>query len=222
MAVNTNTFFQYIDDFMDYRKTIHELSDQTMKSNHIDLNIFKTFVTDHKFDVINGDVAIKFQYYLKDIRENSGGSINRKIFALRIYSQFLNSSDVVNADKLPFRNILKIRQGYNNRPGALTHDQIKHLFENIDRSNALGIRDYTVYGFMYNLGLRIGEVHSLNLENIDLKRKEITVIGKGGRQRALSMTRETIQILLEWLAVRKQFRNSDSEEVLFLSKKGLH
>lgn len=220
MAVSAQFFFQHVDGFFDYRKSIYEISDQTMKSNQIDLNLFKDFVYDRQYQTINGNVAMEFQYYLKKQRQNSGGSINRKIFTLRIYSKYLVFSDVEQADKLPFHNILKIKQGYLNRPGALTHDQVNQLFETIDRTAAIGIRDYAVYGCMYQLGLRVGEVHALDLENIDLENKTVTVIGKGNKRRTLPLKNEMTQIITEWLAVRKKFLNSDIEKGLFISKKG--
>jgi len=220
MAVNTQHFFQHVDDFMDYRQTVYEISEQTMRTNRIDLDLFKRFVKEHRYDAIDGNVAMKFQYYLKVKRDNSGGSINRKLFTLRSYARFLQLADVPLADKLPFQSVLKIRQGYRNRPGALTHEQLETLFHSIDRSTRLGIRDYAAYALMYQLGLRVGEVHSLNLENIDLDNSTITVIGKGKKRRSLHLKDELKQIISEWLAVRSRFKNSELNDSLFISKKG--
>jgi site-specific recombinase XerC len=52
------------------------------------------------------------------------------------------------------------------------------LFKVIDTNTILGIRDYTIYALMYQLGLRVGEVQALNLVNLDIKSKKISVIGK--------------------------------------------
>lgn len=73
---------------------------------------------------------------------------------------------------------------------------------------------------MYDLGLRVGEVNTLNLENITLKQKKITVVGKGKKRRTLYLNAEMVDILSEWLAVRSRFLNSKSSTALFLSKKG--
>ena len=220
MTVSAHYFFHHVDDFMDYRKTVYEISEQTQRSNRVDLDLFENFVTEHQHDAIDGNVAMKFQYHLKHKRENSGGSINRKIFTLRSYAKFLQLADVPHADKLPFQNVLKIRENYRNRPGALTQDQLEMLFDTIDRFTILGIRDYTVYAFMYQLGLRVGEVHSLNLHDVNLDQRTITVIGKGRKRRVMPLKNELIQIICEWLAVRGQFKNSELNEALFISKKG--
>lgn len=220
MAVSSQLFFQHVDDFMDYRNKVYNISEQTQRSNRIDLELFQNFVADHRFDAIDGNVAMKFQYYLKVKRDNSGGSINRKIFTLRSYSKYLQLADVPRAEALPFQSVLKIRESYRNRPGALTEQQLSDLFDSIDRFTILGIRDFAVYALMFQLGLRVGEVHSLNLQDIDLENSTIVVIGKGNKRRSLTLKQELKQIICEWLAVRDQFKNSELNEALFISRKG--
>lgn len=128
--------------------------------------------------------------------------------------------DVPDARLLPFYDVLKIRGGYRNRPNALTVDQVRLLFESICRDTMLGIRDYAAYALMYQTGLRVGEVHQLNLVNLDFKHHKLLVIGKGGKRRKLHLTDELTQVLSEWLAVRPFFLNSDHNNALFMSKKG--
>ncbi len=220
MAVAAAQFFNHIDAFVDYRKTIYETSEETIRSNCIDLNLFRDFVKERKTEFIDGPTVMSFQYHLKKQRNNSGPSINRKIFTLRSYGHFLRLQEVPKADKLPFYDVLKVRGGYRQRPDALTHEQLKELFASIDRTSFLGIRDYAVYALMYDLGLRVGEIYKLNLEDIDLKKKRLTVLGKGNRRRELYLNPEMLQVLSEWLAVRHNFKNSKRTRALFISKKG--
>ncbi|MBN2258872.1 MAG: hypothetical protein JW704_13835, partial [Anaerolineaceae bacterium] len=77
MAVSATQFFNHIEDFIDYRKTIYETSDETVRSNCIDLNLFRDFIKDRNADYIDGPIVMEFQYYLKKERKNSGPSINR-------------------------------------------------------------------------------------------------------------------------------------------------
>ena len=163
---------------------------------------------------------INFQYYLKKQRENCGNSINRKIFALRSYGNYLKLYEVPNADALPFYDVLKIRQGYRKRPSALTLAQIKVLFKTIDCRTILGIRDYAVYALMYQLGLRVGEVHSLDLEDIDFEDNKLNVMGKGNKPRTLHINDALVEILSHYISVRSHFYNSWLSPALFISKKG--
>lgn len=220
MGVTAKDFFEYVDAFMDYRKTVYEVSDQTLKSNRTDLRLFENFIDNKHHKIIDGPVVMDFQYYLKKDRNNSGRSVNRKIFALRSYGHFIKLQEVPHSEDLPFYDVLKIRQGYRNRPDALTHNQLKPLFKSIDRTTCLGLRDYAIYALMYLAGLRVGEVFELNMDSIDIKNRQLHVIGKGGKRRKLHLSDELFQVISEYLAVRRYFYNSDKTKALFVSKKG--
>jgi len=220
MAVTADTFFKYIDEFLNYRQDIYEVSRQTVKSNRVDLNLFKNFIGSRNAKTISGPAVIDFQYYLKNQRHNCGASINRKLFTLRSYGNFLKLYDLTCAEALPFYDVLKIRSGYRKQPDALTPQQVKLIFKSIDTDTILGIRDYAAYALMYQLGLRVGEVHSLNLINLDLDNSKITVIGKGQKPRTLHINDELMEILCHYLAVREQFFNYWLTPALFVSKKG--
>jgi site-specific recombinase XerD len=220
MTLPANIFFQHTDAFFGYRQDIYEISSQTLKSNQVDLALFENFIRSRNQQTIDGPSVIDFQYHLKNQRNNCGTSINRKIFTLRSYANFLKLYDVPGADALPFYDVLKIRQGYRCRPQALTTRQIQLLFKAIDAGTILGIRDYALYSLMYQLGLRVGEVHDLDMENLDFKNAKITVMGKGRRPRTLPLNDELIEIISQYLAVRELFCNSWLTKALFVSKKG--
>jgi site-specific recombinase XerD len=220
MPVTANTFFGHLDTFFDYRRTVYEVSEQTIKSNRIDLKLFRDFIDRRRDDTIDGPAIIDFQYYLKKERGNGGGSINRKIFTLRRYAKHLRLADVAEAESLPFDSVLKIRQGYRKRPLALTAGQIKRLFAAVDRRTVLGIRDYAVYALMFLAGLRVGEVHRLDLESIDFDHHLLLVMGKGNKPRTLDINDELLAILSDYLAIRQTIHGHDRSPALFVSKKG--
>lgn len=220
MGVNTRDFFCHMDSYVDYRQTVYEASAQTLKSNQTDLNLFKMFLEDNQHKTVTGPTVMAFQHYLKNDRLNCGNSINRKIFTLRSYSHFLKLQDVPEADTLPFYDVLKIRRGYRNRPGALTSSQIIELFTSIDRTTCLGIRDYAVYALMYLGGLRVGEVFDLGLDSIDSEKKTMEILGKGRKYRTLHLQDELFHILCEYLSVRSFLFKSHEQDALFVSKKG--
>jgi integrase/recombinase XerD len=219
-AVTKQHFFNHIDDFMDYRKTIYETSDQTIKSNSIDIRLFKDFLDMKDYHYIDGKAVMNFQYYLKQQRLNSGASMNRKLFTLRSYSKYLKLEQVPYVETLPFYDVLKCRQGYNSQANALSKQQVKSIFNAIDRNSFLAVRNYAVYAMMYKLGLRVGEVHNLNLQDIDWDNNKLTVHGKGNKRRTLHLDVEMTAILSQWMAVRKYFLNHDIANALFISKKG--
>ena len=219
-ALKTDLFFSHIQPFMDYRKTVYENSDQTLRSNRIDLTLFKRFMKRHKHNTITGPAVMDFQVYLKNKRSNSGASINRKIFTLRSFGKYLRIAEPEKARELPFGDVLKIRQGYREKPHALSKDQVKIIFNSIDRTTCLGIRNYAVFALMYGLGLRVGEVHGLNLDSLEKQTNTLTVIGKDRKRRSLTLTGRLPNIPADYLKVRRNFKNSETSDSLFLSKKG--
>jgi site-specific recombinase XerD len=219
-ALKTDLFFQHVQPFMQYRKTVYEVSEETLRSNRTDLELFERFIRKRKIRTITGPAVMNFQVYLKKERANSGASVNRKIFTLRSYGKYLKLAEPENATELPFQDVLKIRLGYKEAPHALSTNQMKSFFESIDRTSCLGIRDYAIYALMYGLGLRVGEIHKLNLDSFDTGDNILIVIGKGKRRREMSLTGQLPQILAEYLAVRSNFKSSKTSDALFLSKKG--
>ena len=71
MPVNSAVFFQHVDPFTDYRKTIYDISDETIRSNIIDLRLFEEFIKERNIDSITGPAVMAFQYYLKNDRQNT-------------------------------------------------------------------------------------------------------------------------------------------------------
>lgn len=218
--VRATRFFKHVEEYCTYRKEIYNTSPQTLKSNRADLSLFQSFLNQSGEKIINGPAVMRFQFHLKKDRENCGGSINRKLFTLRSYGHFLSMNDIPGADKLPFYDVLKIRQGYRNRPDALTVDQLRRLFEVIRRDTVQGIRDYAAYALMYLIGLRVGEVHQLNLSDLDPENRQLRVTGKGNKHRDLHLTDELSQCVSEWLGVRSFVLGADKNEAMFISKKG--
>jgi site-specific recombinase XerD len=121
--------------------------------------------------------------------------MNRKLFTLRSYTKYLKLENIPHGETLPFSNVLKCRPGYRAQAQALSPQQVKTLFNAIDRNTFLGVRDYAVYVMMYKLGLRVGEVHQLNLQDIDWDNNKLTVHGKGNKRRSLHLDNEMIAIL---------------------------
>ncbi len=67
IAITSDNFFRHMDDFFNYRQDIYEISPQTLKSNRVDLDLFKNFICSQNLQTIDGPAVIDFQYYLKKL-----------------------------------------------------------------------------------------------------------------------------------------------------------
>ena len=72
-------------------------------------------------------------------------------------------------------------------PRAIGADQVRQLLASLDRSTAIGRRDYAIVLLLARLGLRSGEVASLELDDIDWKAGQVSVRGKCGQRTALPL-----------------------------------
>jgi site-specific recombinase XerD len=84
-------------------------------------------------------------------------------------------------------------------PKALSSDQVTKLLTACDRRTPTGCRDFAILTLLVRLGLRAGEVAALSLEDIDWRRGEITVRGKGNRVDRLPLPGDVGEAIVEYL-----------------------
>jgi integrase/recombinase XerD len=75
-------------------------------------------------------------------------------------------------------------------PRAISPDQAQQVLSHVDRRTAVGRRDYAILLLLASLGLRAGEIVSLELGDIDWKASCLSVRGKTGRRHQLPLTKE--------------------------------
>src|SRR5205814_982212 len=84
-------------------------------------------------------------------------------------------------------------------PKALDGDQVAALLASCDPRTRTGRRDLAILTLLARLGLRAGEVAALQLDDIDWRRGEITVRGKGNRHDRLPLPADVGQKVVDWL-----------------------
>jgi site-specific recombinase XerD len=84
-------------------------------------------------------------------------------------------------------------------PRGIAADQVRQLLISIDRSTAIGRRDYAILLLLARLGLRSGEVASLELDDIDWGAGQLTVRGKSGQRNKLPLPTEVGKAIVAYL-----------------------
>jgi integrase/recombinase XerD len=84
-------------------------------------------------------------------------------------------------------------------PRAIAADQVRQLLDSIERRTALGRRDYAIVLLLARLGLRAGEVVSLELDDIDWQAGQLNVRGKSGQRNELPLAVEVGKALAAYL-----------------------
>ena len=86
-----------------------------------------------------------------------------------------------------------------NLPRAIEAGQAAQLLRSCDRRRALGRRDYAILALLVRLGLRGGEIVRLELDDLDWRRGEILVRGKGRREERLPLPSDVGEALAGYL-----------------------
>ena len=157
-------------------------------------------------------------FALSATRRYSVGTAKYMVTALRSFLHYLFLEGQIAVD---LRGALPAIAGWRmtGLPKALTACQLKRLLCACDRRRHVGRRDYAVLLLLSRLGLRSGEVSTLELEDIDWRGGEIRVHGKGGRCEPLPLPADVGTALASYLRLS---RPSSASRRLFLCVRGPH
>ncbi|MFJ5769833.1 tyrosine recombinase XerC [Psychrobacillus sp. NPDC093180] len=223
-------------DFLVYLTTIKGKSIRTRKEYEYDIILFLRFLKAIENDIDPTktedidlkDLTIEFirEISLEDIylflefcevqRGNSAATRARKAATIKSFFKYLKGKrrliEENVADELETPKIGKKKPIYMNQEDA-------EVFINGIKRNNHYYRNYAMIMFFLNLGLRVSELCSLNLNSI--QDRVLHVIGKGDKERTVFLNNVCIQSLeVYMLKERKYIQGANSNEALFLSQKG--
>lgn len=218
-AISVSDFKAYIEDYLHLLLCMnHQPSGVDSVSK--DLYLFSRYCHEGEITAINGQTIIKYMQWLREERYNCSGAINRKQSSLKTYFTHLKLRQVEGADKVPFQYMTRARDPYKGPVKTLDFEEVIRILQSIDKSNILGLRDFTLFSLIYALGLRLGEALAINVTDIDFTNEVIHIHGKGRRERDVPLTEPVLKLLKTCVEARCCMLNAFKEQALFLSKKG--
>ena len=153
-------------------------------------------------------------YMLKVVEGHSADWAQKAAGALRSLLRYLHLRAVTESSL-----VLAVPKVKRRRPGpqprAVDGGEMRRLLAGCDRRRGVGRRDYAILLLLARLGLRAGEVGSLNLDDIDWRHGEVMVRGKGGRYERLPLPDEVGRAIASYLQ-RGRPRPGDRCRVVFL------
>lgn len=198
-----------LDDFRLYLEVERNLSLHTVKAYCTDLKDFLAWAG-------SADVCT-FTYknirtFLAEIqvKKYTRTTISRKIAAIKTFYRYLYRERLVNSN--PAVNI-KTPKKMKTLPEFLTEAESEIILNAIETKTPSQFRDRTILEVLYATGMRISELCGLNFENLNLEANEITVFGKGGKERIVLINNRAKKYFLDYINIQRCFL-SDNEEVL--------
>jgi len=140
-------------------------------------------------------------------------SVNSRARSLRVFCQWLEGEDLisVNPFKAP-RNPVKMPK-FEKRPiDIVPDDDFRALLKTCDRSEEKGRRDEAILMFLFDTGVRVGELVGLRKDDIDMKKRTARVFGKGRKWRTVYFSPQTAVALQRYLQ-RQTGSRRDAEKV---------
>ena len=151
-------------------------------------------------------LARSFNFTL-DKKRHSSSSVAHSLRIMSSFFNYLIKSKIIISNPMEF---ITVPKAANTLPRVLSLNEIELLSEQMDGDSPKDIRDYAIEQLLFASGLRVSELVSLNLGDIDFDMKEVRVIGKGDKQRIVPVGRSALEALQRYLSCRATFKPVDN------------
>lgn len=212
-----------LDNFLLYISSERKYSEYTITNYNKDILEFNEFIKSNSFGTLIEPTNNAGRYYTSHLNEHypKARSVARKLSSLRSFYKFCVREGYTKNN--PFIGVSSPKLD-KVLPKFLYVEEIEILFDSINTSTILGVRDYALLEFMYGTGVRVSELCSIKEKDIDYINKQVVVLGKGNKERYLPLHDLIIESLQDYvLKARKELQVKNKKEIsenLFLNNHG--
>lgn len=174
--------------FLDHLWAENGLSDNTLAAYRSDLRFLASAVANEGRSLADATEADLYQF-LSDSTRRSARTAARRLSAARRFYRFLLRERVITSD--PTLRVSAPRVG-RLLPKGLTEDEVEQLLNAPPCGTDIGLRDRTMLEVLYATGLRVSELVSILVTQINLTQGIVRIVGKGSKERLVPMGDEAI------------------------------
>jgi len=220
MEAAQQTIGELAQEYLHHLDAEQHVSPYTVRNYTADIGGFVQFSNDRGIEAAEKIELNTIRLYLGELRQHklSKNSLQRKVSTLRGLHRYL----IVEKEM----DVISIPRGFGPKPerrlpNFLTVYEMKSLVEAPDTSTVQGLRDRAILETLYATGIRVSELVSLNVENLNLESGEARVWGKGSKERLVLLGKKAIEALKAYLAeARPKFLWRTRTPALFLNRFG--
>ena len=215
---------ELLEQFLVYIELSKSGSNATNEAYHRDIERFISYI---KAKGINDFSKVDKQLIFKYITALRSGKItdvkisnttySRNLSALRSFFKYLQKIHQVEDN--PFKQF-KNPKSDKKLPEFLTYDEIDKMLNCLDENDPLQLRDKAIISLLYACGLRLAEVASLKIEDIDFNERYVRIVGKGNKERLVPFYEECGDILKQYLTNARNLWVKDDLQHVFLNQRG--
>jgi len=190
----------YIKRFITWLKDEKGYSPHTVSNYLRDLNQFAEQAgREIAIDAIDTFIIRSYIYSL-NIR-NKSSSVARKLSALRTFFRFLEHENLIPDNPMASISMPKQEQHI---PVFLSVDEVFALLEAPGQGESFAARDRAILELLYSTGMRVSELVSCNMANLDFETEMVMVRGKGNRERLIPFGAQAVKSLRVYLTEREE------------------
>lgn len=209
-----------LQNYINYLKLERSASPYTVRNYSSDLKDFLFFLSSSRaISPLNVD-RNTLRGFINHLNERGivKASIARKLSAVRSFYHYLAKRGLIDKDPLLEFQSPKLDKRL---PGFLTHEEMEKLLNSADEKKPTGQRDSVILELLYASGIRVSEITQLDINRINLTTREIWVIGKGLKERAVLMGEPAVEKLQRYISdSRVKLLNNNRSTALFINKYG--
>ena len=203
-----------INDFINYCVFEKGLSDRTKESYYNDLCIYKDYINKNNVEEISSD---DIKNFLKSRNSSEKSStIAHNLTVIKNFHKYLYKENIVKEDISLFIDRPKLQKKL---PKTLSVEDVDKLLD-IELKTKFDYRNKAMLELMYGTGLRVSELVSLTLNDIDTTNCIIRIMGKGSKEREIPLGEYSIYYLNMYLEVRSSMLKGKDDNKLFLNNHG--
>lgn len=213
----------YLKDFLVYLEVEKNFSKHTIRAYNSDILSFLIWLSDAPLEQTN---HTKLKDYLVFIQkfDYSKTTLSRKIASIRTFYRYLYRESVIDANPA---NSVHAPKKNKSLPKFLSGTEIEQILNNIKIGTPAGYRNRVILELLYATGMRVSELSDLNFGNLNLEENEITVLGKGNKERIVLISTRAKEFLEKYIAtVRFMITEgggappSEEDSPVFINKTG--
>ncbi len=205
-----------IEEYLDYIKYERKLSSETISNYKYDLQKFCLFLKDNNINSFNDVSQENIESYLKHISSLNSKTISRNITSINNLFLFLLIKKEVDKNPCEFIDRPKIGK---HLPDTLSIEEVNNLLD-IPLKNKYDYRNKAMLEIMYGSGLRVSELVSLTMRDVDMENDVIRCIGKGSKERIVPINDYSKHFLKLYIDKRGLFLINGINDYLFLNNHG--
>ena len=205
-----------INDFLNYCIFEKGLSDKTKESYENDLNVYKDYLNSKHITTVESIKSNHIKNFLKERSTEETTTIAHNLTVIKNFHTYLLKENITKNNESEFIERPKLRKAL---PKTLSIEDVDNLL-NIELKTPFDYRNKAMLELMYGCGLRVSELISIELNDIDMVNCLIRVYGKGSKEREIPLGEYAIHYLQEYISRRELLLKKKPCTKLFLNNHG--